>query len=112
MARAYACIMREVSSRNGALLGISLLALALFVPGCGGANEPDFTAARARMVEQQLAGPGRGITNARVLAAMREVPRHEFVPKTARSEAYGDHPLPIGHDQTISQPFIVAFMTE
>jgi protein-L-isoaspartate(D-aspartate) O-methyltransferase len=64
------------------------------------------------MVAEQLAGPGRNITNALVLAAMGKVPRHEFVPERLRSQAYLDCPLPIGHDQTISQPFIVAFMTE
>jgi protein-L-isoaspartate(D-aspartate) O-methyltransferase len=69
-------------------------------------------AARKRMVEQQLAAPGRGITNSRVLAAMGKVPRHELVPTEVRSLAYADHALPIGHGQTISQPYIVAFMTE
>ncbi len=68
--------------------------------------------ARQRMGAEQLAGPGRGITNARVLAAMGKVPRHEFVPRGLRSSAYDDCPLPIGHGQTISQPYIVAFMTE
>ncbi|HXI70317.1 MAG TPA: protein-L-isoaspartate(D-aspartate) O-methyltransferase [Verrucomicrobiae bacterium] len=63
------------------------------------------------MVEEQL-GPGRDITNARVLAAMLKVPRHEFVPPGIRPHAYDDSPLPIGHEQTISQPYIVAFMTE
>lgn len=76
----------------------------------GAAADP--AAARKRMVEYQLAGLGRGITNARVLAVMGEVPRHEFVPVAWRDEAYEDRPLPIGHGQTISQPFIVAFMTE
>jgi protein-L-isoaspartate(D-aspartate) O-methyltransferase len=64
------------------------------------------------MVVEQLAGQGRGITNSRVLAAMGKVPRHEFVPEAMRSQAYTDSPLPIGHGQTISQPFIVAFMTQ
>ena len=77
-----------------------------------GATEADFSAARRQMLEQQLAGPGRGITNARVLAVMGRIPRHEFVPEAYRSQAYEDHPLPIGQGQTISQPFIVAFMTE
>jgi len=63
------------------------------------------------MVEEQL-GPGRDITNARVLAAMLKVPRHEFVPPGIRPHAYDDSPLPIGHEQTISQPYVVAFMTE
>ena len=80
----------------------------------GGAPEQDreFTRARHRMLTEQLTGPGRGIKDARVLDAMRTVPRHEFVPLPERHRAYGDHPLPIGHGQTISQPFIVAFMTE
>jgi protein-L-isoaspartate(D-aspartate) O-methyltransferase len=64
------------------------------------------------MVEEQLAGPGRGITNRRVLAVMGKVPRHEFVPRELRAHAYGDYPLPIGYGQTISQPYIVGFMTE
>jgi len=87
------------------------------VPACyvspeAGAAETNFTAARQRMVRQQLTAPDRGITHARVLAAMDKVPRHEFVPASLRAQAYDDHPLPIGYDQTISQPFIVAFMTE
>lgn len=68
--------------------------------------------ARERMVAEQLTSWGRGVTNERVLAAMRKVPRHEFVPTDQRSHAYADGPLPIGHGQTISQPYIVAFMTE
>jgi protein-L-isoaspartate(D-aspartate) O-methyltransferase len=79
--------------------------------GCRAA-ETDLTAARRRMVDDQLAAPGRGITNGRVLSVMGSVPRHEFVPMDQRSRAYEDHPLPIGYGQTISQPFIVAFMTE
>jgi protein-L-isoaspartate(D-aspartate) O-methyltransferase len=54
----------------------------------------------------------RGVADSATLAAMRAVPRHEFVPPNQASRAYGDHPLPIGHGQTISQPYIVAFMTE
>lgn len=64
------------------------------------------------MVEHQLRARGRNITNELVLAAMGQVARHEFVPENLRDSAYEDHPLPIGHGQTISQPFIVAFMTE
>jgi protein-L-isoaspartate(D-aspartate) O-methyltransferase len=74
----------------------------------GGARE--FDDVRGRMVEDQIAA--RGIHDPRVLKALREVPRHEFVPPELRALAYEDHPLPIGHDQTISQPFIVAAMTE
>jgi len=66
--------------------------------------------ARARMVREQIAA--RGITNLRVLEFMARVPRHEFMPAEQRSRAYEDGPLPIGHGQTISQPYIVAFMTE
>jgi protein-L-isoaspartate(D-aspartate) O-methyltransferase len=62
------------------------------------------------MVRLQLAG--RGIRDLRVLDAMRKVPRHEFVPETFRQNAYEDHPLPIGEEQTISQPYIVAAMLE
>jgi protein-L-isoaspartate(D-aspartate) O-methyltransferase len=62
------------------------------------------------MVDEQLRA--RGIRDPRVLDAMTRVPRHAFVPAAGRDEAYGDHPLPIGHGQTISQPYIVAFMSE
>ncbi len=72
--------------------------------------ESDFAVARARMVQHQLAD--RDIRDPRVLAAMAKVPRHEFVPEALRGQAYEDRPLPIGHDQTISQPYIVGFMTE
>ena len=72
----------------------------------------DFSAARQRMVEEQLAAPGRGIKNRLVLEAMSTVPRHEFVPEPLRKSAYRDEPLPIGYGQFISQPFVVAFMTE
>ena len=75
-------------------------------------EEDHFVAERRRMVKEQLSSSGYGITNARVLAAMGKVPRHRFVPEELRHRAYDDGPLPIGHGQTISQPFIVAFMTE
>ena len=78
----------------------------------GAAVEDPFAAARKRMVRDQLAAPERAITNARVLKVMGRVPRHEFVPEPYRSKAYEDTPLPIGYEQTISQPYIVAFMTE
>ena len=54
----------------------------------------------------------RGVADSATLSAMRVLPRHEFVPVDQRSRAYGDYPLPIGHGQTISQPYIVAYMTE
>lgn len=62
------------------------------------------------MVEEQISA--RGITDRRVLKAMEEVPRHQFVPTVEKLFAYSDGPLPIGHNQTISQPYIVALMTE
>jgi protein-L-isoaspartate(D-aspartate) O-methyltransferase len=74
-------------------------------------SEPDsFALARRRMVEEQLAA--RGVRDARVLAAMQRVPRHEFVPAQYRDQAYEDRPLPIAEEQTISQPYIVALMLE
>lgn len=90
----------------------------LMLSGCGRAPiaaeaaEGSFAAARKAMIEKQLVPGDRGITNARVLEAMQTVPRHEFVPPEVREESYADHPLPIGYGQTISQPYIVAFMTE
>jgi protein-L-isoaspartate(D-aspartate) O-methyltransferase len=65
---------------------------------------------RERMVASQLRA--RGIRDERVLATMARVPRHEFVPSEFRLQAYEDHPLPIGQDQTISQPYMVALMLE
>ncbi len=74
-------------------------------------REPDiYQKARERMVETQIAA--RGIKDPRVLAAMRKVPRHLFVDEALKDQAYGDYPLPIGEGQTISQPYIVALMTE
>jgi protein-L-isoaspartate(D-aspartate) O-methyltransferase len=69
-----------------------------------------YRANRERMVANQLRA--RGIRDERVLAAMGKVPRHEFVPAEFRSQAYEDHPIPIGEGQTISQPFIVALMLQ
>jgi len=70
----------------------------------------DFPKARLKMVEEQIAS--RGITDLRVIAAMEKVPRHLFVEEALQSQAYNDHPLPIGEKQTISQPYMVALMTE
>ena len=76
----------------------------------GAFAEHIFSMRRERMVEEQIVA--RGITDPRVLAAMRKVPRHLFVPEDQREGAYEDGPLPIGEGQTISQPYIVALMTE
>lgn len=73
-------------------------------------SQDDYKAKRDAMVENQL--KARDITDQRVLQAMSNVPRHLFVPAAYRSDAYGDHPLPIGFNQTISQPYIVALMTQ
>ncbi len=100
----------------------ALALVVLFVSGCGvaigcGGNGKEDPArataweeARARMVREQLAG--RDITDDRVLDAMARVPRHELVPEYVRAEAYRDGPLPIGEGQTISQPYIVAAMSQ
>ena len=84
----------------------------LAATACGQKPAPtaNFGTERQRMVQQQLMT--RGITDARVLAAMAKVPREEFVPPESRAASYEDGPLQIGHGQTISQPYIVAFMTE
>ena len=70
----------------------------------------DFPKARLKMVEEQLTS--RGIKDARLIAAMQKIPRHLFVEEALQSQAYTDHPLPIGEKQTISQPYMVALMTE
>jgi protein-L-isoaspartate(D-aspartate) O-methyltransferase len=88
-----------------------LAVAAVAASGCGqNAPSSDFTAQRQQMVERQLMT--RGINDQRVLAAMAKVPREEFVPPDSRADSYDDGPLPIGFGQTISQPYIVAFMTD
>ncbi len=80
-------------------------------PDEAGLAEPDkFAPARTLMVKKDLRG--RGITDKSVLEVMGKVPRHLFVSGRMRARAYGDHPLPIGEGQTISQPYVVALMTE
>jgi len=83
--------------------------------GAWAEDSPDFQAARERMIAQDIARGGwarEGVRDETVMKAMRTVLRHEFVPEGARENAYADRPLPIGHGQTISQPYIVAYMTE
>ena len=94
------------------IVGKYLLFAAIATTGCRQQTPAaaDFAAQRQRMVEQQL--KPRGIKDQRVLAAMAKVPRQEFVPADERIGAYEDGPLPIDYGQTISQPYIVAFMTE
>jgi len=93
----------------------SLTALALIASAAHGqdlqhAAEARYRAQRLAMVEQQIAA--HGVRDPATLSAMRAVPRHAFVPAEHRDRAYGDHPLPIGLGQTVSQPYIVAYMTE
>ncbi len=107
-----------------AAVGVSLLLLAgceTVLPAFERLNEATDTPVpeatpwpRADEREQMVAYDiqGRGVANPAVLAAMRAVPRHEFVPQEYQDQAYADHPLPIGYGQTISQPFVVAWMTE
>lgn len=76
----------------------------------GQENKNKFAADRERMLRWDL--KGRDITDSRVLAVMAEIPREQFVPRSHRSQAYHDGPLPIGDGQTISQPYIVALMTQ
>lgn len=92
-------------------LPIMVLSL-LFDFQCKAENKPpqNFKKARERMVKIQI--EARGITDENVLSAMRKVERHRFVPPEYQDQAYGDFPLPIGMRQTISQPYIVALMTE
>ena len=95
--------------------GLSLLMLFPLLPLSGAARvgqqpEKDHMEQRAAMVEEQI--ERRGIRDPRILAAMRSVPRHRFVPAELEAQAYGDFPLPIGWEQTISQPYIVALMAD
>lgn len=82
----------------------------LLATSCYTVQGEDFSVARKRMVEKQI--KERGVKDEKVLSSMLKVERHKFVPKNYQNEAYDDHPLPIGEGQTISQPYIVAFMTE
>jgi len=87
---------------------VAVIALAALAPGCRPSD--DYRTLRESMVRRQISA--RGVEDPRVLAAMGRVPRHEFVPRDLQPAAYDDRPLPIGEGQTISQPFIVALMTE
>ena len=93
------------------LTASGVLGISLFLAGLESALAGDrFSEAREAMVREQIAD--RGVKDERVLAAMRKVPRHRFVPENLHVRAYDDCPLPIGEDQTISQPYIVALMSE
>ncbi len=106
--------MERANRALGALLltAATLASCATSTQEAGRSGEPDdpVTAARRAMVDRQIRA--RGVRDPLVLAAMERVPRHLFVPEEIAAAAYGDHPLLIGHGQTISQPYIVALMTE
>lgn len=91
---------------------ITIILFLAFFPGCLAVSQAksDFARQREEMVAHQIIGGG--ITDKAVIAAMRKVPRHMFVPERLRGSAYEDRPLPIGDDQTISQPYVVALMTQ
>jgi len=93
-------------TRRLTTLSVVTLALAFLLASA----EDPFSSARERMVEEQI--EARGVRDPRVLGAMRATLRHLFVPAARQSDAYRDHPLPIGHGATISQPYVVAWMTE
>jgi len=105
------CTGKGVKSPRPPAPAILILSFIFMISGSVDASPEDrFTAQRNAMVKEQIAD--RGIEDAEVLRAMRTVPRHLFVPEGLQSKAYDDGPLPIGHGQTISQPYIVAYMTE
>jgi protein-L-isoaspartate(D-aspartate) O-methyltransferase len=81
-------------------------------PQPAAAEDAQLAKARQQMLQRDLRGPGRDIKDQRVLEVMGRIARHRFVPKELQAEAYADRPLPIGHEQTISQPYIVALMTQ
>ncbi len=102
-----AYLRRGVATMVSAIAVFVLLILSVGLTESAGGS---FSAERERMVVHDI--EGRGITDEKTLAAMRNVRRHLFVPRAVRGASYSDHALPIGEGQTISQPFIVALMTE
>jgi protein-L-isoaspartate(D-aspartate) O-methyltransferase len=100
---------RERRAALGAWLALVLVPAA-GTPGCAQTGEDRWQEARMRLVAEELTH--QGIDDSATLAAMRAVPRHEFVPLEQRPYAYDNTPLPIGHGQTISQPLVVAMMTQ
>jgi protein-L-isoaspartate(D-aspartate) O-methyltransferase len=109
----FAADLRQNVAMSARLVASAAMAAGI-AGACGshdaGGQTEGWSHARRQMIERQLRG--RDIRSTRVLEAMARVPRHLFVPEESRADAYGDYPLPIGYGQTISQPYIVAFMTE
>ncbi|MFW5890551.1 MAG: protein-L-isoaspartate(D-aspartate) O-methyltransferase [Marinilabiliaceae bacterium] len=102
-------VQTDARSLAGIFVTTIFLIFLFFVP-MENMNAQDYQEEREEMVQSQVRA--RGVKDGKVLEAMRTVPRHLFVPEKMASLAYSDRPLAIGHEQTISQPFIVAFMTE
>jgi len=102
--------MKRPSNPPRRLTAWMLLTVIVQVGDMEAKDRDPFATVRFRMVQQQI--QRRGVIDPRVLEAMRRVPRHRFVPEEMAPYAYEDEPLPIGHGQTISQPYIVAYMTE
>ncbi len=114
-----------VATEAVAVVAMTVVAVAVFVaclllaaPAAGQQDEADFDRARANMVrlvqiEALINGPATGVEqiDPRILEVMAEVPRHAFVPLELQPYAYGNHPLPVGHDQNLAAPFLVALMT-
>ena len=96
--------------RTGSYVVVMVFSALVGADGVAAAGRDEWAAQREKMVTEQIAA--RDVNDPAVLRAMRAVPRHLFVPEALRAEAYGDFPLPIGHSQTISQPYIVAYMTQ
>lgn len=107
---AWANQSMDPPERLKSILSFTIIVSLFLSPLIAGADEILFAQKRERMVESQI--KARGIKDPRVVAAMLKVKRHLFVPSDIRHLAYEDRPLPIGEGQTISQPYIVAFMTE
>ena len=104
------CLTEIANMRYNTGYALVAAAVLVFCTVCAEGGERDLENLRDLMVKRQI--EARGVSDSRVLAAMRRVERHKFVPQHHVTSAYDDHPLPIGHGQTISQPYIVALMTE
>ncbi len=105
------CALPAIVEAAMKAISVALPLVTAFLCGfCGAGGRSDVEQLREQMVKRQI--EARGVRDARVLSAMRAVERHRFVPTASLHQAYGDHPLPIGGGQTISQPYIVALMSE
>jgi protein-L-isoaspartate(D-aspartate) O-methyltransferase len=95
---------------NKLVVNLMMIILGLSITGNNLSQSDKYYTARINMVKNQIID--RGISDTKTIESLRKVPRHLFVPEDYKRDAYGDYPLPIGYGQTISQPYIVAFMTE